>query len=293
MNGRIDAERILDAFLAPEADQLPDRVIDAALADIARTPQRRALRVPWRFPYMPALSRATSLVAAVLVVAVGVGVFAYLNSPGGSGQSTPAPTSSPTTEPTTAPTAASTPQPTFDPTDLSTYTSAVYGHTISYPSSWSVEAEATEACQPPDRVIEASCQDIFLNDPAIDGDQIAMFVFQVPAPEGADLASWEGLEALAMDNCGEPPAIACPSGPATPMCIGQQDCQPAIIVLVSDEQTPSAYFADSETGAVTVYAMGREDDFPAATRYGGTIALLKAILAQVDVREPRPGETPH
>ena len=53
MNGTVDTERILDAFLAPEADRLPDRVIDAALADIARTPQRRALRVPWRFHYMP------------------------------------------------------------------------------------------------------------------------------------------------------------------------------------------------------------------------------------------------
>jgi len=42
-----------------------------------------------------------------------------------------------------------------------------------------------------------------------------------------------------------------------------------------------------------VFSIGRPDDFPAAARYGGTVALLKAILAQVDIRAPLPGETPH
>jgi hypothetical protein len=35
MSGRADTERILDAFLAPDTDRLPDRVIDAALDEIA------------------------------------------------------------------------------------------------------------------------------------------------------------------------------------------------------------------------------------------------------------------
>jgi hypothetical protein len=107
MKARSDTERILDAYLAPEADRLADRVIDAALADIARTPQRRALRVPWRFPLMPALSRATG-VAVVALVVVGAGTLFYLNSkPDGSGsQGTPLPTATPTPAPTVAPTAA-------------------------------------------------------------------------------------------------------------------------------------------------------------------------------------------
>ncbi len=71
MTGHIDAERMLDAFLAPEHDQLPDRVVDAALTEIARTPQRRALRVPWRFPLMPQLLRYA--VVAVVAVAIGAG----------------------------------------------------------------------------------------------------------------------------------------------------------------------------------------------------------------------------
>jgi len=69
MTGRIDVERILDAYLAPEADRLPDRVIEASLSEIARTPQRRALRVPWRFTPMHGFARAA--IAAVVVAVVG------------------------------------------------------------------------------------------------------------------------------------------------------------------------------------------------------------------------------
>ena len=86
MNGRSTTERILDVYLAPETDRLPDRVIDAALADISRTPQRRALRVPWRFPTMPALSRATGIAAVALVAVVGAGgIYLASNRPGGAG----------------------------------------------------------------------------------------------------------------------------------------------------------------------------------------------------------------
>jgi hypothetical protein len=108
MKARSDTERILDAYLAPEADRLADRVIDAALADIARTPQRRALRVPWRFPLMPALSRATGVAVVALVAVVGAGTLVYLNSKpdGGASQGTPLPTATPTPAPTVAPTAA-------------------------------------------------------------------------------------------------------------------------------------------------------------------------------------------
>jgi hypothetical protein len=101
MNGRIDTERILDAFLAPEHDRLTDRVLEASLADIARTPQRRALRVPWRLPFMPALTRTTGIAAVALVAVVGAGGFLYLNAnspsgPGGQPTASPAPSPTPT-----------------------------------------------------------------------------------------------------------------------------------------------------------------------------------------------------
>jgi hypothetical protein len=96
MNRRIDAERILDAFLAPEPDRLPDRVIDAALDDIARTPQRHALRVSWRFTSVPNSLRTAAI---AIVTVVGVGILAFtLRSPG-VGTNTPAPpTASPVRE---------------------------------------------------------------------------------------------------------------------------------------------------------------------------------------------------
>jgi hypothetical protein len=111
MKARSDTERILDAYLAPEADRLADRVIDAALADIARTPQRRALRVPWRLTLMPALSRATAVAVVAIVAVVGAGTLAYLNSdPSNAGSpGTPSPTATPTPSPTTGPTAAGIP----------------------------------------------------------------------------------------------------------------------------------------------------------------------------------------
>jgi hypothetical protein len=144
MNGRIDAERILDAFLAPEADQLHDRVIDAALAEIARTPQRRALRVPWRFPTMPNYLKLAA--AAALVIAVGgFALWQLAPPPGGPGGPTDAPTSTavPTARPTTAPT--DRPQPTtYVPGALTqTFTSAFHGVSLRYPEGWAAQ-KATE-----------------------------------------------------------------------------------------------------------------------------------------------------
>jgi hypothetical protein len=70
MKARSDTERILDAYLAPEADRLADRVIDAALADIARTPQRRSWWPAWRSNRMNTYAKLIAAAAAVLVVAV-------------------------------------------------------------------------------------------------------------------------------------------------------------------------------------------------------------------------------
>jgi hypothetical protein len=110
MNARSDTERILDAYLAPEADRLADRVIDAALADIARTPQRRSWWPAWRSDRMNTYAKLIAAAAAVLVIAV-VG-YQFLPRNGGVGgepsaQPSPTATSSPTAQP--SPTATSSP----------------------------------------------------------------------------------------------------------------------------------------------------------------------------------------
>ena len=101
MKARSDTERILDAYLAPEADRLADRVIDAALADIARTPQRRSWWPAWRSNRMNAYAKLIAAAAAVLVVAV-VG-YQFLPRNGGiAGQPTAQPSPTPTSSPTAA-----------------------------------------------------------------------------------------------------------------------------------------------------------------------------------------------
>lgn len=291
MTGRSSTERILDAYLAPEPDRLADRVIDAALDQIARTPQRRALRVPWRFPLMPALSRATGIAAVVLVAVVGAGGLVYLSSnvPGSGSGSTPAPTDGPTT--------AATPQPSFPGiAGWKTYTSEVYGYTISYPEDWSVDRPATRKWQPGEPE-DGPWSDIFFNQPAVDGDGIGMFALQITAPDGADLASWDGLLAALKEMCARPTEFAfeaCPrDDPLVRLCLGTQDCRAVLLARATDEEaSPRALFGDPDTGIVTFISIGRPDDFPAAARYGGTVMLLKAILSQLGVRDPLPGETP-
>lgn len=135
MNGRVDTDRILDAFLAPDNDRVADRVIDAALASIARTPQRRALRVPWRFNPMNGTLR---LASAALVAVVAVGGVAYLLGSGGPGATaTPSPTlaPSPSPRPTIGPPATIAP-PAFDVP----FSSPTYGYEARMPAAWAIDA---------------------------------------------------------------------------------------------------------------------------------------------------------
>jgi hypothetical protein len=172
----------------------------------------------------------------------------------------------------------------------------VYGVTFSFPSDWDIHAPAEHKWRSGEPVVSDAWPwaDTFAS-PDPDGSQIGLWYFQVAAPKDADLASWDGL-AVAVDAvCSEPTILGCPGQTAlTKMCVGgASSCTPAVVFLDSLYQQPNAFIADPQKGVITVFQLGRPDDYPSAARYGGAMALLKAIVAQVDVRVPQAGETPH
>ena len=233
------------------------------------------------------ISFAAGAAAIAVLVIAGAAYFGQPDASNVGGAPTPTPT--PTAEASAVPSA----PPSFVApgiTGWTPYTSAVYGYTMSYPDDWYVGHVASRKWQLGEPVTDDSAwTDLF----ARNDDDIAMFMYQVPAPAGADLVSWEGLHAAHQELCSEPSIAHCPPDyTQTRMCVGEQGCAPAIIGLTGD-QTPAALIADPEKGTITFIVMGRADSYPGAARYGGTTALLKSILSQLDVRDPQPGETPH
>ena len=80
---------------------------------------------------------------------------------------------------------------------------------------------------------------------------------------------------------------------AEPMCFsaGGASCRAALLVPTDEAQY--AFFVDWETAMFTnapdlvrVVVVAREDDFPPAARYGGSVELLKSILTTMDVYQP-------
>jgi hypothetical protein len=129
-----DFERAALAWLAEGPERLPDRVLDAVADEIHLTPQRRALRTPWRDPRMNQLTRAVTVIAAAVVVVIGGVVVLRPSSPSGQGSSgtTPAASGSGSASASTSPASSGLPALT------ETFTSTVGGFSISYPAGWKV-----------------------------------------------------------------------------------------------------------------------------------------------------------
>lgn len=252
---------------------------------------------------MPRLSRATGIAAVALVAVVSAGGLIYLMSrtPSGAGGGPTAPAT--TQAPSTRPSLASSPEPSYVApgiTGWTTYASKVYGFNIAYPSDWSVNAPATEAWKPGEAVTADAWPwaDVFANPEAVDSDSIGMWVWQVPAPAGTNLRTWQGMQDAIAKLCREPTFGPCAfDGPPAQMCIGVSECLPILIASMrtGGEVAPWGFIGYRDAGLIIVFEMGRPDNFPAAARYGGTMALLRSILTEppIGVRPPKPGETPY
>ncbi len=111
MTGGQNTDRSIRAWLADDVDVLPDRVLNAVVAELPVTRQERR-----RLAWLPAMAPFRfAAMAAVLVAAVAIG-FAVLGAPGGIGgphPTDPAPASPVPVSPSPSP--APTPTPTVDP----------------------------------------------------------------------------------------------------------------------------------------------------------------------------------
>lgn len=285
-------ERAVNDWLEDGSDRTPPSAIDGVLLAVKTTPQERDLGIPWRFPPMPTLTRATGIAAAVLVAVVGTGGLIYLTSRAPSG---PGAASAPT------------PTPLAGITGWTRYKSAVHGFTLAYPADWSVSAAASREWQPGDRLDgEAPYADVFASP---EQDTVGLFVWEMPRGEtvgnsensdlielGPDVESADGLKAWAETFCDDAGASSCATFTqrAVPMCLnaGGDPCRAALLVPTQGEQY--AFFVDwgsamltSAADRVTVVVVARADSFPSAARYGGSVELLKAILTTMGVQAPR------
>jgi hypothetical protein len=171
------------------------------------------------------------------------------------------------------------------------YTSKVYGITFGYPEGWRLDSAAARRWQEGDDSANGTSES-FMNADTIDGDDIALGVWQQPAVSGDDITSREGLAAWFKTHLCDETIDACETVPdvALPMCLGREACLPAVLVPLSD--STQAVVADPESGQITIVSLGRPDGFPAAARYGGAVQLLKSILTTLDVWTPEPGQVP-
>ena len=186
-----------DPNLAP-----PDlmRTVESALPSI---PQRRAVRLPWRFPPMSTFAKVA--VAAVAVIAIGaVGIFALQprSVPGVGGAPTASPSPTPGSSPSASPGAtAANPTP---PPLSETFTSPTNGVTIAYPAGWSTQA-ATEPWTTAWPSFDEPTGD-FLYDPTL-RDHLFIALSSQPLPRGTEPGQWAS-DTLASDEC-------VPSSPVT------------------------------------------------------------------------------
>jgi hypothetical protein len=166
-----DFDRIAMAWLADGPDELSDRVLDAAIDQIHLTRQRRALRVPWRFPTMTTPARVAAA-AAIGVLVIGGALFTMRPSSSVGGPS-------PTPTPSASPTASSALPPLSD-----TFTSSRHGYSVNHPAGWTI-TPATRVWAPGTTTL--------WGDPALDsltGADVRFVATSQRLPAGQTSAQW-------------------------------------------------------------------------------------------------------
>jgi hypothetical protein len=128
---------------------------------------------------------------------------------------------------------------------------------------------------------------------------IGLFVWEMPAErdsagfESASLGDWK---VWAQQFCSDVGASSCDGFPQQAMRMCQNEgggtCRSAILVPTADAQYaffvdwPSAMIVGADPDQIRIVVVAREDGFPPAARYGGSVELLRSILTTMNVWTP-------
>jgi hypothetical protein len=224
--------RVAD-WLEADPDNAPAAVLHIVLAALPSIPQRRASRVPWRFP--PMSSFAKIAIAAVAVIAVGA-LGAIVLQPGRGSTVGSAPTPSPTQ--------VSSPSASSPPPLTGSFTSSIHGISLAYPAGWNTQP-ATEPWTTGWPDFGTPVGD-FLYDPLLT-DHLFIVVASQPLA-GKSGETW-ATDILAMDDCGvgEPVTVDGASG------LAGSTCNFAAVTLDGRGYVIALYTSPDEAWLVDVY----------------------------------------
>jgi hypothetical protein len=113
MSNHLDPDRSIARWLTSEApDRAPERLLEAARAQLSSTTQRRPLWAVRRIQAMNSYAKLAMAAAAVAVVAVvGINLGSGMNTVSSEASPTSSPSASPTAASSVAPSAPAAPQP--------------------------------------------------------------------------------------------------------------------------------------------------------------------------------------
>lgn len=191
MTSQRDLERTLDAYFEIGADEVADRVIDAALLTIEHAPQRRAGRVPWRFPDMTSSMKLLTAAAVIVVAVVGTSwVLGRGTGPGVGGGPSPTPSVAPSPSPSAPATLSPSPSA-VSTAAWRTFTSNRYGYTTGYPTNWTATPATRNWIFASDRgTVQSAGSDQFV-DKSLPADlQVGITAFSVPLLAGTSEDEW-------------------------------------------------------------------------------------------------------
>jgi hypothetical protein len=252
MTNRSDIEQALDRYLAEGGEQVPDRVVDAALDQIDHTSQRRALRMPWTFPDMPYFLRSAVVGAAVVAVLIVGGVLLTRGPTTIDIGGPPAASSLPSAPPSATPALT-------DTSNWVPFTSERYGYEIEHPPTWIATPAAADWDFETDRLDwQTANADTFLSAQA----RFTAFASDVPA----DMSEDEWIAAYYVGSVAN--GVQCKdTAEWQPISVDGHTGRMAVNDACSDVQ--AFVFID---GRVHVFAIWRED----------REALLEAFLSTVE-----------